>query len=216
MKGNITDKTAFENGTKISSNIDESKREEVYKGTSNSCEQSTHKTRVKIPKKTKHEGVKYSCNLCEYKATRSDDLNRHQDSKHAEEARYTCNQCEFRTTQPKYLERHQELKHEEGNEGKRFSCKQCEYQTHRLDFLKRHQAKPNNHGKFMLKKSKPNQFLQVVVYSCNECEYKTKEEPKLKKHHQVKHEDILYISNQCEYRTEHKTELSTHKQLKHI
>jgi hypothetical protein len=39
--------------------------------------------------RTKHEGIVYSCNQCDYKATQQANLKRHQQSKH-EGVKYSC------------------------------------------------------------------------------------------------------------------------------
>ena len=53
---------------------------------------------------SKHVGVKfkYSCNKCDYQATDSRSLKRHQQSKH-EGVRYSCDQCEYHSTQQCHL-----------------------------------------------------------------------------------------------------------------
>ena len=44
--------------------------------------------------KSKHEGVKYPCNQCDYKATGKRHLPQHVKSQH-EGVKYPCNQCNY-------------------------------------------------------------------------------------------------------------------------
>ena len=46
---------------------------------------------------SKHEGVRYSCNKCECKATQRGSLKIHIEAKH-EEPHYSCDQCDIIST----------------------------------------------------------------------------------------------------------------------
>ena len=72
---------------------------------------------------SKHEGVKCSCNQCEYQATTQRFLKTHKQSKH-EGVKYACNQCEYQATTQRFLKTHKQSKHEDV----KYSCTQCEYQ----------------------------------------------------------------------------------------
>ena len=52
---------------------------------------------LKMHKQSKHEGIKYSCEQCDYEATMKANLLRHLKSKH-EEVKYPCNQCDYKAT----------------------------------------------------------------------------------------------------------------------
>ena len=49
---------------------------------------------------SKHEGVRYSCNKCEYKATQRGSLKIHIEAKH-EEPHYSCDKCEYKVLRNK-------------------------------------------------------------------------------------------------------------------
>ena len=44
-----------------------------------------------------HEGVKYDCNQCDYKATQQTNLSQHQKEIH-EGVKYNCTQCDYKAT----------------------------------------------------------------------------------------------------------------------
>ena len=51
---------------------------------------------MKKDKRSKHEGIKYPCDQCEYAITSTTNLKQHKESKH-EGKRYSYDQCEFIT-----------------------------------------------------------------------------------------------------------------------
>ena len=61
---------------------------------------------------SKHEGVRYPCNQCEFTATSLSHLNRLKKVKH-KGLRYECNQCEYAATSVSHLKRHTDNKHTE-------------------------------------------------------------------------------------------------------
>ena len=69
---------------------------------------------------SKHKGICYSYDHCEYIATRKSLLKTHIQSKH-EGVRYSCDQCDYKTTSKSQLGRHIKAKHEKTQ----YSCDQC-------------------------------------------------------------------------------------------
>ena len=85
--------------------------------------------------KLKHQGVKYPCDQCDYKATVKNDLLRHIKSRH-EGVKYPCNQCDYNTTQKTYyLLTHMKSKHK----GVKYPCDQCDYKATQRYALSKHQ-----------------------------------------------------------------------------
>ena len=72
--------------------------------------------------KSKHKGVKYSCDHCDFHVNRKDSLNFHTVSKH-NGVMYSCNQCDFNLTTHESLQFHIESVHGGGN----CSCNQCDF-----------------------------------------------------------------------------------------
>ena len=60
--------------------------------------------------KSIHEGVKYPCDQCVYKATSKGDLRTHVKSIH-EGVRYPCDHCDYKVTHKSNLRAHKEYKH---------------------------------------------------------------------------------------------------------
>ena len=67
-----------------------------------------------------HEGKRYPCNLCQYEATRKDELKRHIKSIH-EGVTYPCHLCGYRATLNRNLRKHIQTIHEGKGNKKRCS-----------------------------------------------------------------------------------------------
>ena len=66
---------------------------------------------LKQHQESKHEGVVYLCNQCNYKTTQQSNLRRHTQSKH-EGVKYSCIECDYQSGFQSGLKRHQQSKHE--------------------------------------------------------------------------------------------------------
>ena len=80
------------------------------------------KGNLKTHIQSKHEGISYICDHCDYKATTKFYLKEHVQSKH-KGISYNCDQCEFKATTKSYLKEHVQSKHE----GISYACEHCEY-----------------------------------------------------------------------------------------
>ena len=69
-------------------------------------------------KRSKHEGVRYSCNYCDYKATQPGNLKTHKSSVH-EGLGYACSYCQYIATKQDNLKRREESVHK----GKKFQIR---------------------------------------------------------------------------------------------
>ena len=100
--------------------------------------------------KTKHEKVKYACNVCDYKATQPSNLKRHVQKQHGspvetkdERVKYVCSVCGYQATQSNNLKRHV-LQKQHGSPVKtkdekgKHVCSVCGYQATQSNNLKRH------------------------------------------------------------------------------
>ena len=71
-----------------------------------------------------HQGIKYACDECDYKATKQNHLNVHIQAKHKHEGtKFACNQCDYRTAHKPTLRNHILKIHE----GIRYACNQCDH-----------------------------------------------------------------------------------------
>ena len=72
-----------------------------------------------------HEGLRYNCDQCEYKAIRQSSLTSHIQAVH-EGVRYKCDQCEY-SVKPEcagHLNRHKKTVHDKVKD---YKCHRCEY-----------------------------------------------------------------------------------------
>ena len=80
-----------------------------------------------------------SCDQCDYKTKRKDNLKKHIDSVHGD-VRYSCDQCYYKATKRTHLKTHIDSVH--GDVW--YSCDQCDYKSKCKCNLKRH--KEYGHG----------------------------------------------------------------------
>ena len=143
--------------------------------------------------KTKHEGVTYACDQCEYQGSKSS-LIRHMEATH-EGIKYACDQCEYVTAHKRDLRSHIQTQHE----GVRFQCNQCEYQATTHGNLKYHIMSQH----------------EGVRYDCNQCEYKASSKNYLKVHIQTVHEGKRQTCETCGKRCYDKKNLRVHIESEH-
>ena len=84
----------------------------------------------------KHEGVRYYCDICTYKATTKQDVTRHKEAIH-EGIRYSCDDCGYLAKHLMQLKMHKSALHG----SVKFYCDQCEYSTGWRSHLKRHERR---------------------------------------------------------------------------
>ena len=95
--------------------------------------------------------TRFSCELCEYKATQKGNLLRHIKSTH-EGVKFPCEQCEYKAKYKGNLLKHIKSTHE----GVKFPCEQCDYKAKWKKGLLRH-IKSIHEG---------------VKFPCEQCDYK--------------------------------------------
>ena len=118
------------------------------------CEFETKWTSyLKTHIKNIHEGKKFKCNQCEYRANKKGNLLKHISEVHGVDRyilrnnteneplqcisliiRYPCSKCDYKATQKANLQRHIDSVHE----GIRYNCEFCSYTATRKDHLSRH------------------------------------------------------------------------------
>ena len=145
-------------------------------------------------KRSKHEGIVYSCQQCSYKATQQSNLKRHQESVN-EGVKYSCNKCEYQTPRQGSLKTRQQSVHE----GVTYFCNQYGYQATAQSNIKMHR----------------DYVHEGVKYLCNQCEYQNGDRKNLRRHQRSIHKEVKYCCNQCEYQAGRKTQLKRHKRTKH-
>ena len=164
------------------------------------CEYSATKaSNLKIHKRNVHEGVRYPCEQCEYVASEESSLRQHTKSKH-DGIRFPCDQCEYVATRRSILNQHKKSKHE----GVRYPCDQCEYAATRKADLNSH--KKSKHGE--------------RKYKCDHCEFAATTPSKLNLHknrHIVKKSRIFeFKCDMCDYVASHSKILKLHRENGHF
>ena len=82
----------------------------VQRSVGNQHKVATQKSHLKAYQQYTHEGVKYSCDLCDCTATTQSNLRTHKRSKH-EGVRYICDHCDYNATQESSLKTHKQSQH---------------------------------------------------------------------------------------------------------
>ena len=99
------------------------------------CGKSVHKSQLKSHTEN-HQGVRYPCNNCDYKATTRGSLKKHCMRSH-DGIKYFCDKCDHISNSQSYLRRHQRTEHENF----RFFCGQCDFKTKRPQYLREHKQR---------------------------------------------------------------------------
>ena len=204
------------------------------------CEYEGSTTSLKRHKRSKHEGIRYPCDLCNHLATTPFNLKLHKDSKH-EGIRYSCDKCSYTGTKISHLKQHQEAIHE----GILYPCDQCEHVATRKSNLKKH--KESKHDKiryycdscnfsasapYYLKVHIKSNHLDInlpaplpfddhdnikegIVLSCDQCSYTTSRKDTLILHKKSEHMGIRYPCDHCDYVATKLSSLKRHQNSKH-
>ena len=101
---------------------------------------SVRRINLKQHKEAIHQGTKYDCNHCEYKAGYKTNLREHMLRMH-ETRKFKCDQCDYKASLYYRLKQHIESQHA----GLRYKCEECDYKVGRKDTLAKHFNK--NHVK---------------------------------------------------------------------
>ena len=99
----------FEKQTVISDQIPEERQRKIVEGVK--YYHTPTQKRLTGHIQTKHEGVRYDCDQCDYQATQQGNLTVHIQTKH-EGVRYACDQCDQQFTRKSSLTSHNQSKHE--------------------------------------------------------------------------------------------------------
>ena len=103
---------------------DDGKKMDLYENVELVLEETKSKSEEKNfeVEKSAEKTRKYICDLCQYKAPRSDRLKRHTQTVHSG-IKYKCSQCQYEAKRTDLLKRHFQSVHE----GIKYSCNQCDY-----------------------------------------------------------------------------------------
>ena len=162
--------------------------------TCDQCEYTGSKDGLKSHKRSKHRGIKYHCDLCEFVANFKSGLRRHKRSRH-EGIRYPCDQCDHMAMERSGLKMHKQAIHGDA----KYQCDQCKFVAKMPASLAKHKKKVH----------------EGVRYPCDQCEHVSFTAGYLKEHKQTKHEMIRYPCGYCEYATPRPSHLKRHMLVMH-
>jgi len=171
IEGNI-DRTS-ENGLRNSKECPDC--DKTFKSVSN----------MKFHHRSIHQGVKFSCDKCEFKTARQDHLKKHVLVAHTEkEIKFSCNECEFKSETESTLKSHIQAEHEdskpkptENNEDSDLptsnECPICDKVFSSLSSTKLH-FKSRHMG---------------IRFPCDYCDYQATQQGHLRFHIRTKHDN---------------------------
>ena len=180
---------------------------------------SNNKGHLTRHKKSVHQGFKYPCTICGYKASRSSSLNEHIQSKHKGK-KYQCNSCDKEYSNSPALRYH----HKSVHEGVIYNCNICHSTfTQKSDLSKhiksvhfrvRYQCKICNYQatlKNSLSRHVKNVHKKSENINCSECN-KSIQRDYLKQHIKMFHsgEQTLYNCIVCTYQSICQSDVNRH------
>ena len=149
--------------------------------------------------KSKHEGKKLKCNICDKKYSYSSGLNTHINTAHKSKS-FSCNICGKSYSQNSHLRTHMKDSHF----SEKSQCKMCEYRGTPLN-LKSH---------FKIRHMQTHEYLK-----CSTCSYVGKNKNCLRQHVKTFHTGQgkkLYKCDTCAYQSTISRYLITHKKNVHL
>ena len=171
----------------------------VHHGHSYKCDQCDatfiDKRAMRNHKGYKHEGIRWPCNICSYKATTKRHLDVHVDKVHLGLNKIKCKQCDFKTNGYGKLDSHMMKFHN----AEMFKCNFCELQSTAKAIIVRHIDAIHNE----------------VKYPCDQCDYQATQPSSLKLHIQSIHEGFKYQCHQCDHQASQLGSLKSHLKTKH-
>ena len=141
---------------------------------------------------TRHKGVTYKCDQCDFETQHRTSVMRHKKQIHSKTIIKTiimCEMCNYSGKSKQGLKIHQRFVHEDV----RFKCDLCDKKVKSLILHKR-----NTHK------------LQTREYMCNQCEFTTTARHSLSRHVEMIHEKVEYKCDSCGYKTNIKSNFQNH------
>ena len=147
--------------------------------------------------RSKHEGLLYTCDVCEFNTQYKTNLDQH---KYVHSAKtFKCVSCQYIASTKRALTRHIQNIHFEKN----FHCKQCNFSGGSLPQI-------NNHTR---KSHKPKQEKMKLQW--DKCDIKCSRLDALKLHKKGKHEEWTHACIHCDFKTSTPHKLKGHLKIIH-
>jgi len=150
---------------------------------------------------SKHTGIEYNCDLCDFKTRWKNRLNSHKRSIHKEEGGYYCPHCNYLACEKYVLSQHMKQVHPDTNNPseKSYSCQFCSYKAHQKSHVTAH----------------VEAIHQQITYVCDLCGFQTKWRNRLRTHTNSKHRGFTINCDHCDFKTSEKFLLKQHVAKKH-
>ena len=186
------------------------RRESIQGGKNCNCtlcgQEFQSKNGLERHKRTKHEGIKFSCDQCNYKAAGIYSVRQHKEFIH-EGVKYQCDQCLYQAPSRKLLQKHVEEVHE----GVKYKCNQCDHESTRRSSLRRHKKTAHEGVKYQCDRR----------HQCSKCDYSANHRRFLKCHETLNHsseavskEEIVKCAL-CDFETDSNVKLVRHNREAH-
>ena len=120
--------------------------------------------------KAKHEGVLYTCDVCDHKTQYKSNMEQHKEYKHRTKSIH-CSNCDYKTSTKRALTRHVQNMHT----AKIFECEKCSYRAGSHPQLNNHRRKAHTQSKESFVQEKIEFSVKCLIESCknrisNSCE----------------------------------------------
>ena len=120
--------------------------------------------------KAKHEGVLYSCDVCDHKTQYKSNMEQHKEYKHRTKSIH-CSNCDYKTSTKRALTRHVQNMHT----AKIFECEKCSFRAGSHPQLNNHRRKAHTQAQESFVQEKIEFLVKCLIESCknrisNSCE----------------------------------------------
>ena len=146
----------------------------------------------------------FSCEHCDFQATRKANLKVHIESKH-EGVKWACNQCPYQASYQGNLWEHKRGVHMGLKKEAKYTCSLCDYRaTIKSNLLIHMQSKHESAVQDKIEK-----------FQCEHCDFQTTRKPYLKVHIGAQHLGVRYPCNECGFQFKGQSHLIAHKRTVH-
>ena len=207
----------------VSRNQNLDKTNEIQQGSTscNNCEYET-RSRDKLQKHQQalHEGIKYSCELCDFQSGWQHSIGGHIQSQHSDKnqarrkystKKFKCGLCDYIATKLIKIQRHMQKIHEENTV--KFVCDvpECNYRSMKTEGIVFHQRKKHKLENNVFVTSVNSSKATTEANKCDDCEYVFKTKEGFLFHSRKNHKDLRYYScDQCEYKALNRSHFRRH------
>ncbi|XP_033106564.1 zinc finger protein 14-like [Anneissia japonica] len=176
-----------------------------------------------------HQGMKFSCDLCDFQTFWRASIKRHKKMKHfSEDLPYLiCSMCTYKSKDPNAIRTHERYIHREKKE---YICETCGKLFKLSTALKYHQQTHNDkrqypcdkcsyvgRTRFSLYSHKSEHITkEQMEFKCDQCSWIGRRQSELKRHYRKHSDNKRYYCHHCGLGYKHKHGLTRHLKEKHF